>query len=154
MKLSLQARIENFLNTSSFISFAYRGKPAIINFAYEHKNWQIFSDKKNHEDLRDFFRGRTIRFVIYTSDTVPTTVSLVDTKTADTIKIDGAKFIKNNIILFHEAKLPEDTVFVVNLMCSGKTKEGEKAIAVHPYWLDKKPLQIHGYSLIDNRKVE
>jgi len=135
------------------LAFAYRDKPAIFSFLFQEHNWEIFNTKKNHEDLRDFFRGRKMKLIIYTSDTIPTTISLVDTQTADTIKIEGPKFVTNNIILFADSKLPNDTIFIINLLCSGKTPEKEKAIAFHPYWVDKKPLQIHGYSLIDNRSI-
>lgn len=153
-KLPLPSRVEKFLSRVSFLAFAYRDKPAIFSFLFEQPNLIAFNEKSNHEDLRDYFRGRKLKLVIYTSDEVNTTVSLVDIETADSIKIEGPKFVTNNIILFHEAKLPEDTVFVINIGCYYKSPEGEKAMLVNPYWLDKKPLQIHGYSLIDRRSSE
>ena len=153
MKQPLSNRIEKFLSNSSIISFAYREEPAIISFLFDEKDLSVFNNKKNHEDLRDYFRGRKLKLIIYTPDNVETIISLVDIETADTIKIDGPKFVANNIALFCEAKLPENTIFFINMMGNGKTPKGEKAIGLHPYWLDKKPLQIHGYSIIDKRET-
>ncbi len=153
MSLSLINRVESFLNNVSFIAFAYRDAPAILTFIFEEDKIPFFNNKKAHEDLRDFFRGKKMKFVVFTSDSNPTTISLVDTLTADSIVLDNPKFITNNLALFIDAKIPEQTIFAVNLLCQGRTKEGEKVMAVHPYWVDKKHLEIHGYSIIDNRSL-
>lgn len=152
--MSLQNRVEKFLGNATFLAFAYRQKPAIFSFLFEQSQHSVFDNKKNHKDINEFFEGKKLKLIIYTSDKTPTTVSLVDINTADTIIIKGPKFVTNNIILFHEAKLPEDTIFVVNIMCRYKDNKGEKTMLLHQYWLDKKPLQIHGYSLIDKRSSQ
>lgn len=151
MAASLQSRVEDFLNEASIISFAYRSKPAIISFLFEKEKIHIFQQKKNHEDLRNFFRGRKLKLMIFTPESGNTEVSLVDTSTADSILLNNPKFVHNNIILFSEAKLPENTIFAVSLMCAARTKDNEKTIVLHEYWADKKQLEIHGYSLIDKR---
>jgi hypothetical protein len=154
MSQPLQARVETFLNSMHFIGLTHQPTDNVISFCWEKENISIFLNKKNHEDLRDFFRGRKMKLVIYTPDETITRTSLVDTETADTIRLDSVKFITNNIILFAEANMPIDTVFTISMMCPKKDKDGSIIMCLHEYWVDKKQLKIHGYSLIDNRKLE
>ncbi len=136
----------------SYISFVHSKKPYLISFIWEDWDKGIYNEKRNHESVRDFFRGRKIKLVVYTPDTTNTTISLVDTLTADAIILDNTKFITQNLAAFVEAKIPEDTIFEVGFACFIIPPNDPKRIwTIHPYWMDKKPLKIHGYSIIDKR---
>ncbi|MGQ0739536.1 MAG: hypothetical protein ACT4OJ_10785 [Bacteroidota bacterium] len=141
---------EKFLTKVSYISFVHSKPPYVLSFIWEDKDKEIFNNKRNHEAIRDFFRGRKIKFVVHTNK--QTVVSIVDTLTADAIVLKGVKFITNNLVAFCEAKLPAHTIFKVNFMCFVLPPNDPKRIAtVHMYWADKKTLEVHGYSIIDER---
>lgn len=147
-----QTKAEKFLSKASYISFTHSSEPQVLSFIWEDKDKKIFQEKRNHESVRDFFRGRKFKLIVYTSDTINTTVSLVDTLTADAIKLDGPKFITQNLVAFCEAKIAETTVFKVSFMCFVLPANATKRIpTLHSYWADKKALEIHGYSIIDKR---
>ena len=153
MKLSLHDRVEKFLNKVSYLSFTHSQPPYGFSFIFQKEQREDFSNKNNNEDVRDYFRGRNMKLVIFTPNTGSTQVSLVDTETADTIRLYDPKFVTQNLLAFVESKVPENAIFTVTFMCFMPDPDNpSKMMAViSDYWTDKKLLKIHGYSLLDNR---
>lgn len=153
MKLSLPDRVEQFLNKVSYLSFTHSQPPYGFNFLFEAEQKADFLSKYNNEDVRDYFRGRKMKLVVYTADTIKTEVSLVDTQTADSVRLITPKFITQNLAAFIESKVPEDAIFTVTFMCFIPDPDNpvKKISLLNPYWTDKRLLKIHGYSIIDNR---
>jgi len=141
-----QTKVESFLNESSFITFAISKKPFIISFHYYDKDYITFCKMENYPSIKEYFANRKIKFVIKT-DYFETVISLVDTKTGDTLNLRKPKFINGDIDRFFAVKPPENSKFQVLIM--GREKDSETVILPEPL-LDAN-LEIHGYSVNDRR---
>ena len=149
MELSLQQKVEGFLSKSQYLTFSLEKRPYLINFLFDNKHYQVFKKPKHFKNVVEYFKNRRMKLVIVTYNE-NTTISFVDIDTADTLNIEGVKFVDGNIHKFFHLNPPKNTMFTLNM--TGKSADNETIII--PEQITTAQIKIHGYSVTDKRSAQ
>lgn len=147
--MTLQDKVEAFLNVAEIMSFATEGEDTVMTFTYRKDDFDTFNNDLFYKQMYTYFTGRKVKMVIVTTEE-KTSVSFVDTKSGDTINLDSPKFVTGNIDKFFDT-VPKNRKMAITMF--GFSPDGSTLLFPHWYPLQK-PLKIQGYSVTENRSPE
>ena len=142
--MNLHDKVESFLSLAEVIHITSEGEMTVMSFLYPKERYNIFSDLKNHSNLRVYFRDKNIKMVIDGANK-KTTFSLVNIETADSLNIENVKFIDFSFDAFIK-KIPENREIAIIL--SGLSADGSTMVMQQKV-KDIDVPKIHGYSYIN-----
>jgi len=144
--LTLQDKIESFFSKAEIIQIKSEGDLTVMNIIFGKKSFKHFSNMTKHQNVIEYFKGRTIKMIIDENST-KRTFSLVDTLNGDTLNIENVKFISGNFEHFLDTGSFDRQI---QIFMAGLSEDGSTMVMCPPY-PDYAALKIHGYSYIKKR---